>query len=147
MRSIDQIVEEVIEIINTVPMMTAMSSYSNVPMDTPVDTPVIAVGVDSAVLKADKMSTYSGIKANGAEGYSMPVTLTLSLDMFLPHTAMGVANYQAMCDILFALMESDKVISEVTCEKMYYAPSYISTILPVKVTLNDRVCNDWSKEF
>ena len=145
MRGIDTVVSEVINIINTIPVLRAVSNYGNSLMDTPIVYPIVAVGVDHATMQTDKMSTYSG-ERKGADGYSVPTKITLSADIFLPHTATGLVNYDAVCRIIAALMESDKVVSQVTCDRMYYAPTYVSTVLPVKIPLNDRICNDWGGE-
>lgn len=143
MRTLSNIVHDVIAVINNIDIfpVNAVSLFESRLMDMPLYFPLAAVGINTASLHTDKLSTYYRT-SGGTEKYAVPADVELLIEIYLPHTASGYVNYDAACHIIFALMESSIQVSDVSFGTMHYESTQICTVMPMTVKVHDRVCED-----
>lgn len=143
MRSLDTIVDEVIELfegeLGAVYKANIKRVFGDMLMDIPLNVPTIAVGVENAVINASPLSTFSGTTTLG-DIYSAPVKLLLSTNIYLPAHLDGRVGFNFVGLITKLLQESDIPVGVITCEKIRYDKTFMCCVLPMTVAINDRIC-------
>ncbi len=143
MKGVNNILDKVIEILSGISKMSVkvVSTYKVQVMDMPLAVPMITVGLEELDADLRKNVIYAGEK-NGNPLYSVPTDISVTANVYLPHTASGFLNYDVLTYIIDALLGSSLSITQIKAGKMHYNSTFMCTILPVTIHLHDRICGD-----
>lgn len=142
MRTLDDIVDGVIEMLDTTlnvdHKVFVKKVYSETLMDMPLQVPTITVGVESAKINASPLSSFSGTTTLG-DVFSAPADIKLSTNIYLPSEVDGRAGLAYAGFVVSAFLNSDLPVGEIYCDKIRYNNTFMCRILPMTVHLHDRI--------
>ncbi len=144
MRELNDVLDKVLGLIEKMGGIDVYTTknFKKQMMDVPLDLPVITVGIDSVDANLCKHSAFSGLR-NGEAEFSVPAEIAVSANIYLPHIADGYVNYEVLTNLINVLFKSDISITRIVSGKMHYNATFMCTILPVTIFINERICEDW----
>ncbi len=143
MRGLNDVLDKVADLLENIPGIPVQitKNFKTQMMDVPLDVPVITLGIDSVDADLCKYKAFSGIR-NGEAEYSVPAEIAVSANIYLPHIAGGYINYDVLTSLIDVLFKSDMTITKIASGKMHYNSTFMCTILPVKIIINERLCEN-----